>query len=62
MGIYLATAVTAAIIAIGIWAFIGLNRQEQARLRQLAAPAAEDLDARGEGAEAVGGPDGVPQA
>jgi uncharacterized protein HemX len=43
VGIYLAALLTAAIIAMGIWAFVGLNRQEQMRLRQ-AAPA-PDTDA-----------------
>lgn len=61
MGIYLATVVTAAIIAIGVWAFVGLNRQEQARLQQLAASSAGNVSAQDGDADAVGVEDGAQQ-
>lgn len=42
VGIYLAALATAAVVVLGVWSFIGLNRQEQERLRQAAAASAGD--------------------
>ncbi len=55
MGIYLAVLVMAAMIVLGIYAFVGLNRQEQARLRE-GAPQADGGATAGEEALAAAAP------